>query len=149
MLIDTVVTHPVTRGNKADRAIKPGVAADLSNKQKELQYIKLFDIPVGLLVPFAMETGGRWHPMARDFVKRWVKFGMSAGETAEPDLKDPVILAAYTARVAQFRATVSLALATAVASSLKYGVDHLSKGAVAPSSAPAGDDADSDSDAPA
>ena len=84
-----------------------------------------------------------------DVVKRWVKFGMSAGETAEPDLKDPVILAAYTARVAQFRATVSLALATAVASTLKYGVDHLSKGAVDPSSVPAGDDSDSDSDASA
>ena len=35
-------------------------------------------------------------------------------------------------RIARFRATVSLATAVAVASALRYGVDHLSKGAVDP-----------------
>ena len=146
VLIDTVVTHPVTRSNK-NRAVTPGVAAAASNKSKELQYSKLFDIPVGSLVPFAVETGGRWHPAARDFVKRWVKFGMSEGDHAEPDLKDPVILAAYAARIARFRATVSLALATAVASSLRYGIDHLSKGPVDPADAADGGESDSDPDA--
>ena len=38
----------------------------------------------------------------------------------------------YAARIARFRATVSLATAVAVASALRYGVDHLSKGAVDP-----------------
>ena len=94
-----------------------------------------------------METGGRWHPAARDFVKRWVKFGMSEGDHAEPDLKDPVTLAAYAARIARFRATVSLALATAVASSLRYGIDHLSKGPVDPADAADGGVSDSDADA--
>ena len=89
-------------------------------------------MPVGLLVPFAVETGGRWHPCARDFAKRWVKFGMASGENSEPDLTNPVIRADYAARIARFRATVSLATAVAVASALRYGVDHLSKGAVDP-----------------
>ena len=92
-----------------------------------------------------METGGRWHPTARDFVKRWVKFGMATGENAEPDLKNPAILAAYAARIAQFRSTVSLSVATAVASTLRYGIDHLSKGPADP--AGAGDHSDSDADA--
>ena len=96
-----------------------------------LQYYNTFDIPVGLLVPFT-ETGGRGHPCARDFAKRWVKFGMASGENSEPDLTNPVIRADYAARIARFRATVSLATAVAVASALRYGVDHLSKGAVDP-----------------
>ena len=141
VLVDVVVTHPVTRQHK-NRAVTPGVAADASSKLKELQYSQLFDIPVGSLVPFAAETGGRWHPTARDFVKRWVKFGMAVGDHAEPDLKDPVMLATYTARIAQFRATVSLALATAVASTLRYGIDHLSKGAVDPTDEPDDEDPD-------
>jgi hypothetical protein len=144
VLIDTVVTHPTTRRNN-NAAVTPGVAADRSNKIKELQYNTKFDIPVGSLVPFAVETGGRWHPTARDFVKRWVKFGMATGESAEPDLKNPAILAAYAARIAQFRSTVSLSVATAVASTLRYGIDHLSKGPADP--AGAGDHSDSDADA--
>ena len=47
-----------------------------------------------------------------------------------------------TARIAQFRATVSLALATAVASTLRYGIDHLSKGAVDPADEPDDEDPD-------
>ena len=62
-------------------------------------------------------------------------------------LKDPVTLAAYAARIARFRATVSLALATAVASSLRYGIDHLSKGPVDPADAADGGVSDSDADA--
>ena len=79
-----------------------------------------------------METGGRWHSCARDFVKRWVKFGMATGEDLEPDLTNPTIRTAYAARIARFRATVSLAIATGVAMTLNYGVDHLAKGAVNP-----------------
>ena len=131
VLIDTVVTHPTTRSNKAV-STTPGVAAADANKRKELQYHNLFDIPVGLLVPFAVETGGRWHSCARDFVKRWVKFGMATGEDLEPDLTNPTIRTAYAARIARFRATVSLAIATGVAMTLNYGVDHLAKGAVNP-----------------
>ena len=144
VLIDTVVTHPTTRSNKAV-STTPGVAAADANTRKELQYHNLFDIPVGLLVPFAVETGGRWHPCARDFVKRWVKFGMATGENLEPDLKNPSVRAAYAARIARFRATVSLAIATGVAMTLKHGVDHLSKGAVDPADRPVNDD-DSDVD---
>ena len=57
---------------------------------------------------------------------------MASGENFEPDLTNPVIRADYAARIARFRATVSLATAVAVASALRYGVDHLSKGAVDP-----------------
>ena len=131
VLLDIVVPHPTVRTNKAV-STTPGTAAADANTRKELQYSKLFDIPVGLLVPFAVETGGRWHPCARDFAKRWVKFGMASGENSEPDLTNPVIRADYAARIARFRATVSLATAVAVASALRYGVDHLSKGAVDP-----------------
>ena len=121
------------------------MAAADANKRKELQYHNLFDIPVGLLVPIAVETGGRWHSCARDFVKRWVKFGMATGENLEPDLKNPSVRAAYAARIARFRATVSLAIATGVAMTLKHGVDHLSKGAVDPADRPVnGDDSDED-----
>ena len=77
-----------------------------------------------------METGGRWHPAARDFVKRWVQFGMAIGENHEPDLMNPVVRKTYAARIAAFRANVSLALAIAVANTLLYGADHLSKGNV-------------------
>ena len=131
VLLDIVVPHPTVRTNKAV-STTPGTAAADANTRKELQYHKFFDIPVGLLVPFAVETGGRWHPCARDFAKRWVKFGMASGENSEPDLTNPVIRADYAARIARFRATVSLATAVAVASALRYGVDHLSKGAVDP-----------------
>ena len=51
----------------------------------------------------------------------------------------------YAARIARFRATVSLAIATGVAMTLKHGVDHLSKGAVDPADRPVNDD-DSDVD---
>ena len=44
----------------------------------------------------------------------------------------PVIRADYAARIARFRASASLATAVAVASAFRYGVDHLSKGAVDP-----------------
>ena len=67
-------------------------------------------------------------------------FGIAVADQAEPDLKDPVMLATYTARIAQFRATVSLALATAVASTLRCGIDHLSEGAVDPADEPGGDE---------
>ena len=43
------------------------------------------------------------------------------------------------------RSTVSLSVATAVASALRYGIDHLSKGPADP--AGAGDHSDSDADA--
>jgi hypothetical protein len=92
-----------------------------------------------------VETGGRWHPCARDFVKRWVKFGMATGEDLEPDLTNPTIRTAYAARIARFRATVSLAIATGVAMTLNYGVDHLAKGAVNPVGC---DDSDDDGPAP-
>jgi len=64
----------------------------------------------------------------------------------EPDLKNPSIRAAYAARIAKFRATVSLAIATGVAMTLMHGVDHLSKGAVNPAAdRPVnGDDSDED-----
>jgi hypothetical protein len=54
--------------------------------------------------------------------------GRSAtGEDLEPDLTNPTIRTAYPARIARFRATVSLALATGAAMTLNYGVDHLAK----------------------
>ena len=64
-----------------------------------------------------------------------------------PSLADPVMLATYLARIAQFRATVSLALTTAVAiaSTLRYGIDHLRKGSVDPADEPDGEDSDADS----
>ena len=77
-----------------------------------------------------MPSRGRWHPASRDFVKRWVKFGMAIGENHEPDLMNPVVRETYAARIAAFRANVSLALAIAVANTLLYGADHLSKGNV-------------------
>ena len=40
------------------------------------------------------------------------------------------LVEAYVARIAAFRANVSLALAIAVANTLLYGADHLSKGNV-------------------
>ena len=46
------------------------------------------------------------------------------------DLSNPIIRADYAARISRFRATVSLAIAAAVAMMLRYGVNHLSKGAV-------------------
>jgi hypothetical protein len=53
------------------------------------------------------------------------------------------MLATSTARNAQFRATVSLALATAVASTLRHGIDNLSKkGAVDPADEPVDEDPD-------
>ena len=53
--------------------------------------------------------------------------------------------AAYAARIARFRATVSLAIATGVAMALKHGVDHLSKEAVDPADRPVnGDDSHED-----
>ncbi len=54
-----------------------------------------------------------------------------------------MVLATYSASIAQFRATVSLALATAVVSTLRYGIDHLRKGTVADEP----DDEDSGADA--
>ena len=146
ILIDTVVCHPTVRSNKGV-STKPGLAADDAFKRKELQYGKLFDIPVGSLVPFAVETGGRWHPAARDFVKRWVKFGMAIGENHEPDLMNPVVRETYAARIAAFRANVSLALAIAVANTLLYGADHLSKGNVVLPPDDNSPDEDSDEDA--
>ena len=70
---------------------------------------------------------------------------MATGENLESDLKNPSIRAAYAARIAKFRATVSLAIATGVAMTLMHGVDHLSKGAVNPADRPVnGDDSDED-----
>ncbi len=63
---------------------------------------------------------------------RRVKFGVATGEVLEPDLMNPAIRTAYAARIAKFRATVSLVNATGVAMMLKHGVDRLSKGAVNP-----------------
>ena len=57
---DIVVPHPTVRTNKAV-SITPGTAAADANTRKDLQYAKLFDIPVGLLVPFAVED---WRPLA-------------------------------------------------------------------------------------
>ena len=62
-----------------------------------------------------------------------------------PDLTNPTIRTAYAARIARFRATVSLAIATGVAMTLNYGVDHLAKGAVNPVGC---DDSDDDGPAP-
>jgi hypothetical protein len=55
---------------------------------------------------------------------------MVIGEDLVPDLTNLTIRTAYAVRIAKFRATVSLAIATGVAMMLKYGVDHLSMGAV-------------------
>ena len=65
-------------------------------------------------------------------VKRWVKFGMASAENNEPDISNPIIRADYAALVSRFRAMVSFAIAAGVAMTLRYryGVDHLSKGAV-------------------
>lgn len=53
----------------------------------------------------------------------------------------PLVLRAdYAARISWFRATVSIAIEAGVAMALRYGVDHLSKGAVGTA------DGDSDED---
>ena len=45
------------------------------------------------------------------------------------DLSNPIIRD-YAARISRFRAMVSLAIAAGVTMTPRYGVDHLSKGAV-------------------
>jgi hypothetical protein len=54
---------------------------------------------------------------------------------------------AYAARIAAFRANVSLALAIAVANTLLYGADHLSKGNVVRLPDDTSSDEDSNEDA--
>jgi hypothetical protein len=145
ILIDTVITHPTVRKWPA-AANTAGVAAASACKDKRTKYSKKFDIPVGSLVPFALETGGRWDQDARDFVKRWVKWGLSSPDGTPPDMSDPATRLSYVARVSRIRASVSLALAIGVVRTLKHAVTHLTRPITAVLNPPQPDDDESSDD---
>ena len=144
ILIDTVVAHPTIR-SKPTAAKTPGIAAAVAHDAKCTKYSSRFDLPVGSLVPFAIETGGRWHQGARDFVKQWVKWGLSSADGTPPDMSDPQTRFTYVARVSRIRASVSLALAIGVVHTLKHAVTHLTRPATAsPNPSPSDNVSDDD-----
>ena len=144
ILIDTVVAHPTIR-SKPTAAKTPGIAAAVAHDAKCTKYSSRFDLPVGSLVPFAIETGGRWHQVARDFVKQWVKWGLSSADGTPPDMSDPQTRFTYVARVSRIRASVSLALAIGVVHTLKHAVTHLTRPATAsPNPSPSDNVSDDD-----
>jgi hypothetical protein len=76
-------------------------------------------------------------------------FSVRDGDRREPRTgsHDPVVREAYAARIVAFRANVSLTLTIAVANTLLYGADHLSKGNVVLPTDDTSPDEDSDEDA--
>jgi hypothetical protein len=143
-LLDVVVSHPTIRSSP-NAATVPGTAAAVAHAAKCTKYSSRFDLPVGSLVPFAIETGGRWHQEARDFVKQWVKWGLSSADGAPPDMSDPQTRFTYVARVSRIRASVSLALAIGVVHTLKHAVTHLTRSTIAsPNPSPSDNVSDED-----
>jgi len=75
-LLDLVITHPSPLTNKhhSDASAIPGIAAKEAFKSKRTKYESRFNMDASEtgFLPFAIETGGRWHPEARSFAANFI-----------------------------------------------------------------------------
>ena len=116
------VHHCDSRGDcERDRGTKPGDARCVGGADRRVLEVRLKVLATRLLIVGSLTRRLALEPS-------WVFGGLL--EKASPSESMRRIgsgpCAAYAARIARFRATVSLAIATGVAMTLKHGVDHLS-----------------------
>jgi len=73
--LDLVITHPnVTSVRHGNAGAVPGKAAQSAYDSKQTKYAQQFDLATGAsFVPFAIETGGRLHPKAREALVKFVR----------------------------------------------------------------------------
>ena len=95
-----------------------GLAADIAHNAKETSYNKIYDIPVGQLVPLAAETGGRLHPSFQKFVAKVIKSGLTPDASPEPAQWTPALRALYGSRLRAAFTAINIAIARSVATTL-------------------------------
>ena len=119
-IIDTTIVHPNAARNPQFAAV-PGLAADIAHNAKETSYNKIYDIPVGQLVPLAAETGGRLHPSFQKFVAKVIKSGLTPDASPEPAQWTPALRALYGSRLRAAFTAINIAIARSVATTLLRG----------------------------
>ena len=112
-LLDVVITHPNATTLK-DAATVPGAAAKRAGDSKEKHYSRRWRVPVGDLVPFAVETGGRLDARARAFLASFVCMciGKPRKEFTKEDLRW------YAKAMRELLDSVTVAVAKSVATTL-------------------------------
>ena len=119
-IIDTTIVHPNAARNPQFAAV-PGLAADIAHNAKETSYNKIYDIPVGQLVPLAAETGGRLHPSFQKFVAKVIKSGLTPDASPEPAQWTPALRVLYGSRLRAAFTAINIAIARSVATTLLRG----------------------------
>jgi hypothetical protein len=124
-LIDLVITHPIAdRCGQSLTVAAAGSAAAAAHQRKVTMYNKHFVIPDSCLVPFAFETSGFADSRTIDFLKRYVKYGMSTGTATEPVWTSQT-RQEYARRMHVARTTISIAIARTTAITLLQGANTL------------------------
>ena len=124
-LIDLVITHPIAdRCGQSLTVAAAGSAAAAAHQRKLTMYNKHFVIPDSCLVPFAFETSGYADTRTIDFLKRYIKYGMSTGTATEPVWTSQT-RQEYARRMHVARTTISIAIARTTAITLLQGANTL------------------------
>jgi len=117
--VDLVITHANPRRSSGPEAANfPGIAALKVHELKIKSYDKDFVVPVGRLIPFAVETGGRLSTKSRLFLATFVRkdaMGLATedGMSAEERTK-------YNAYLRELIEAVGITLAKATAGALLW-----------------------------
>ena len=117
--VDLVITHANPRRSSGPEAANfPGIAALKVHELKIKSYDKDFVVPVGRLIPFAVETGGRLSSKSRLFLATFVRkdaMGLATedGMSAEERTK-------YNAYLRELIEAVGITLAKATAGALLW-----------------------------
>jgi hypothetical protein len=110
-ILDVQVTFPnVARHPRASS--QAGAALEAGKVKKNTEY-KDYAIPVGRFVPFIMETGGRMHKDAREFLNNYIKLYVS--EEPNMDLWTPEEKTLYSQSISHCLSSISVALTTSIA----------------------------------
>jgi hypothetical protein len=128
-ILDVVVSHP-------HAAVEPrvaktvGIAAAIAHSKKTNLYSNTYDIPSGHMVPLSAETGGRLHPVFKEYIKGIVTMGLATADAAEP-VWTPATRSEFSSRLTAAFVTINIAIARSVAIALIRGSTTVARYAAA------------------